>query len=219
MSYENNLIETLVSVFTVENGSLKVLLIRKKIEPYKGYWIIPGNILYNDETLKDNVMTVLDEKLGLPKIMVEQCHVFSDLNRYPKKRVLAVSYLGLIDSLSIKLKMQERLDYEKEWFAVNELPKLGYDHEKILKETIYKAKKTLLDNDVLTYLFPSDFTLPELQKVYEQILDKKLDRRNFRKKVLNMNLIEDTGDKNMPSNGRPARLYRFKDKALERVDF
>ena len=81
MSYENNLIETLVSVFTVENGNLKVLLLRKKTEPYKGYWIIPGNVLYNNETLKQNVLTVLDEKLGLPNILIEQCYTFSNLDR------------------------------------------------------------------------------------------------------------------------------------------
>ena len=210
MSYENNLIETLVSVFTVENGNLKVLLLRKKTEPYKGYWIIPGNVLYNYETLKQNVLTVLDEKLGLPNILIEQCYTFSNLGRYPKKRVLAVSYFGLIDSQSVKLKKQDRNNYECRWFDIYELPKLGYDHEKIITKTIKKVKMFLLDNRVLSYLFPSDFTLPELQRLYEQITNKKLDRRNFRKHMFNLNVLEETGYKNETGNGRPAKLYRFK---------
>lgn len=210
MNYQNNLIETLISVFTVENGYLKVLLLRKKTEPYKGYWIIPENILYNDETLKQNISTVLNEKLGLPDILVEQCYTFSNLNRYPKKRVLAVSYYGLIDSQSVHLKMQNHSNYEYAWFEVDQLPKLGYDHEKVLQKTLKEVKKILLEKDILFYLFPSDFTIPELHRMYEQVLDKKIDRRNFRKKMFNLNILKETGDKTETGSGRPAKLYRFK---------
>lgn len=211
MGYENNFIESLVSVFTIEDGNIKVLLLKKQKEPHKGYWILPGNVLFTNETLKQNVITVLNEKLGLPETLVKQCHTFSDLERYNQKRVLAVSYLGLIDSQTLKLKRQERKEYETKWFKINELPKLAYDHEHILKCNIYNFKELLKNHDYLNLLFPSDFTLSELQKVYEQILDKKLDRRNFRKKIFSLNQIEETGDKTDHNNGRPAKLYRFKD--------
>lgn len=210
MEYINNFIETLVSVFSVENAQIKVLLLKKKKEPYNGYWILPGNVLYNDETLKQNVIGVLDEKLGLPEILVKQCHTFSDLERYKQKRVLAVSYLGLIDSQTLKLKKKMRDNYETRWFNINQLPKLAYDHSRILKCNISNLKDLLKNSEYLNLLFPSDFTITELQKVYEQILDKKLDRRNFRKKIFNLDQIEETGDKTDCKSGRPAKLYRFK---------
>ena len=97
------------------------------------------------------------------------------------------------------------------WFLINELPKIGYDHEEIAINSIETLKKKLLTSESLKTLFPSDFTLPELQKIYEQILGKQLDRRNFRKKFLSLDLIEDTNEKNIGCNGRPAKLYRFKE--------
>lgn len=96
---------------------------------------------------------------------------------------MAVSYYGLIDSQSVHLKMQNHSNYEYAWFEVDQLPKLGYDHEKVLQKTLKEVKKILLEKDILFYLFPSDFTIPELHRMYEQVLDKKIDRRNFRKNV------------------------------------
>ena len=94
---------------------------------------------------------------------------------------------------------------------INEIPKMAYDHKEIIEKSIDKLKTKLVNSNVLKSLFPSDFTLPELQKIYEQILGKQLDRRNFRKKFLSLDLIEDTNEKNIGCNGRPAKLYRFKE--------
>lgn len=211
----NNYLETLISVFTIDKGSFKVLLLRKKTEPYKGYWILPGNYLKNDETLEDNITDTVYDKTGLLSVYIEQCYTFSSLDRDPDNRVIATSFIGLVDSKSVEIKREERPEYETAWFSIDELPKLGYDHESIISRNIEYLKKKIVNSNVLKSLFPSDFTLPELQHVYEQILGKELDRRNFRKKFIGMNLIEDTLEKNTGFNGRPAKLYRFKDDIKE----
>lgn len=212
LNIENSsFLETLISIFSVEKGDIKILLIKKQEDPYKGYWILPRGILTNDETLEENIEKTLYNETGLKDVMVEQCKMFSKIDRNPNGRVIGASFIGLIDSKSIEIKKDEIKDVEMKWFLINELPKIGYDHEEIAINSIETLKKKLLTSESLKTLFPSDFTLPELQKIYEQILGKQLDRRNFRKKFLSLDLIEDTNEKNIGCNGRPAKLYRFKE--------
>ncbi len=212
LNVENsNFLETLISIFSVEKGDLKILLVKKQEDPYKGYWVLPRGILTNTETLEENIEKTLYNETGLKDVKVEQCKMFSKIDRNPNARVIGASFIGLIDAKSIELKKELREDIEMGWFLIDELPKIGYDHEEITINSINTLKQKLLSSDVLKTLFPSDFTLPELQKIYEQILGKKLDRRNFRKKFLSLDLIEDTNEKNIGCNGRPAKLYKFKD--------
>lgn len=213
----NNFVETLINVFTIDDGDLKVLLIKNKVEPYKGYWILPGNPLKNDETLEDNITDTVLDQTGLLKVCVEQCYTFSNLTRYPESRVLGVSFVGLVDSMSVEFNRKEKKEIESEWFKVSDLPKVGFDHEDIIKRSIDYLKKKFVNVNTMKSLFPSDFTLPELQKAYEQVLGKSLDRRNFRKKFINMDLVEETGEYNTGCSGRPAKLYRFKDE-IKQVD-
>ena len=216
MSAKQNEVESLVTIFTIDRDVLKVLLMRKKTDPYKGYWILPGDILSLNETLEQNVSEVVDEKVGLYELPLDQGHIYSDIERDPEKRMIAVSYIGLVDSKTLELKREVREAYETEWFSILDIPKVGYDHEKIIENAIKDLKKKIVNSNVLRSLFPSDFTLPELQRVYEQILHKELDRRNFRKKFINLGLIEETGEKNEGVSGRPAKLYRFKEEVKER---
>ena len=209
------IVETLVSIFTVDKGVLKILLMRKKSDPYKGYWILPGEIVTDKETLEENALRAVDEKVGIPDALMEQCYTYSDIKRCLDGRIIATSFISLIDPKTIELKREVRDMFETEWFRVDELPKVGYDHETIIQDAIEYLKKKIVNSNVLKRLFPSDFTLPEIQKVYEQILGKALDRRNFRKKFINLGLIEETGDK-FGTTGRPAKLYRFKDEIQER---
>lgn len=210
------ILENLINIFTVEKGVLKVLLMRKKTEPYKGYWVLPTNIVINSETLEDNVLITIKEKLRLPNMYIEQGHVFSSLNRDPDERIVGVSYIGLIDYDSYKFKKHENNDLELAWFNIDDIPKMGYDHEEVVKDSIKILRKKLVNSEVLKNLFPSDFTLPEIQRVYEQILGHSLDRRNFRKRFVNLGIVVDTGDKNVSSNGRPGKLYRFNEEFKER---
>ena len=210
------MMETLIGIFTADKGKIKILMMRKKTEPYKGYWILPGEMLNKDETLEDNITDVVCDKLGLPTMYIEQCYTFSNLNRHLDNRVLATSFIGLIDNITLVLKKQERDDIELEWFDINSIPKTGYDHDKIINKLIEYFKKRIINSNILKILFPSDFTLPELQKVYEQILNVSVDRRNFRKKLINLGYVIDTGDVNEGYMGRPAKLYRFNDELESR---
>ena len=210
------MVETLIGIFTVDKGKINILMMRKKTEPYKGYWILPGEVLDKKETLEDNITDVVCDKLGLPTMYIEQCYTFSSLNRHLDNRVLATAFIGLIDNITLVLKKQERDDIELEWFDINSIPKTGYDHDKIINKLVEYLKKRIINSNILKILFPSDFTLPELQKVYEQILNVNIDRRNFRKKLINLGYVIDTGDVNEGYMGRPAKLYRFNDELEER---
>lgn len=212
----NLLLETLIGIFTIDKGKIKILLMHKKTEPYKGYWVLPGSILNNNETLEDNVTDVVCDTLGLPTMYIEQCYTFSNLNRDPNNRVVATTFIGLIDNITMVLKRQEREEIELAWFDINSIPKMGYDHDKIINKLIDYLKKRIINSNILKILFPSDFTLPELQKVYEQVLNTEIDRRNFRKKLVNLGYVIDTGDVNEGYMGRPAKLYRFNDELEER---
>ena len=208
--------ETLISIFSVFDGELKVLLLRKKTEPYKGYWILPGNLLRCDETIENNITDAVYDLTGLTNVYIEQTYSFSALDRNPDYRLIAISHIGLVDSTTVEIKREERENVESEWFKITDLHKLAFDHEMILNKNIKYLYSKIINSNILKILFPSDFTLPELQKVYEQVLDKPLDRRNFRKKFIALDLVEDTLEKNTGFNGRPAKLYRFKDDIKER---
>jgi 8-oxo-dGTP diphosphatase len=125
--------------------------------------------------------------------------------------------MGIVDSKSAEIKREERPEIVSEWFPINNIPKMAYDHEEVIRRNVEFLKRKIVNINILKILFPSDFTLPEIQKVYEQILGKTFDRRNFRKKFIALDLLEDTNEKNIGFNGRPAKLYRFKDN-IKQVD-
>lgn len=205
----NNKIEVLINLFTFEKGEIKILLFKKHDEPYKGYWMLPSNLMLNKETLWECADATLKEKVGVTDIYKETCEVFSGIDRIPDTRIVGISILGIIDT--VKVNMSFDIKEESEWFNINDIPKTIYDNGEIIKNSVEKLKKELLNTRLLKIFFPSDFTLPELQKLFEQILNKKLDRRNFRKKILKLDIIEDTMEKNISMTGRPAKLYKFKD--------
>ena len=215
MNNENTVfVEVLTNIFTVEKGKLKILLARKNTEPYKGYWELPNKILSNEETLEETKEKILEETIGTSNIYTEQNYTFSKLDRNPNNRILATSYIGLIDSKTIEIKNKKN-ENNWEWFTINELPKIAVDHKEVIENATELLKTKLVSANILKKLFPSDFTLPELQEIYENIMNKKLDRRNFRKKFINLGLIEDTGYKSEGRSGRPAKLYRFKETIKE----
>ena len=203
-----NQIEILTNVFTIDKNKLKVYLIKRTSEPYKGYWMLPSNLLLTTETIEECAEATVLEFIGLEKIFLKQCNIFSKVDRLPNDRILGNSMIGLVDSETLSLR-KKRTIYEGVWFSIDEIPKMVFDHGIILLDSIKQLKNYINDVKILKILFPSDFTIPELQYFFEQVLGKKLDRRNFRKKVINM--LEDTGYKTSNKMGRPAKLYRLKE--------
>lgn len=205
------LLETLINMFTVEKGILKILLEKKQKDPYKGYWILPNDILKKNITLEENIEETIKRVVNTSKIYLKQDFTFSSINRNPSERIIATSYIALVDNRVLKINN----DIELKWFDLEELPKIGYDHKEIIEKSRETLKKGLLTTTILKKLFPNNFTLPELQSVFESIMNKKLDRRNFRKKILNLNLIEELESTNKSGSGRPAKLYKFKENLKE----
>ena len=136
-----NIIESLATIFTIDQGKIKVLLMRKKSEPYKGYWILPGGIVANNETIEDNLLDAIDNKLGLKDVYLEQCYICSDVDRDAEERIIAISYVGLIDNVSATIKRDKKENIETSWFNINDIPKMAYDHADILHENIEFLRK------------------------------------------------------------------------------
>lgn len=201
--------EVLVNLFIFDKGKIKVLLLKNESEPYKGYWFLPRGILLPEETITDVANRTTYEFIGLNNISFKVNSIFSEIERIPTERVLAISTIGFTNSVTLSLK-QEETNYEYSWFPIENLPKMVYDHSKIANQAIGDLKEILNQFTTMKQLFPSDFTLPELQKAYEEVWMETFDRRNFRKKIVTLDVIEETGDNNVGESGRPAKLYRFK---------
>ena len=209
--YKNQGIHLIASIFTVDKGIVKVLLIKRKNEPFKNKWALTGGALYNDENLIDGLKREIKEKTGLEEIDLRLCDVFGKKNRSPVMRMVAVSYIGIIDHTKVEIMKETLKTSNAEWFDIESIPDLAYDHNEILIKSIRYLKQKILNTDMLKSLYPNGFTIPEIQKIYETILEKKLDRRNFRKKMLNLDLIEDTNKEVNFEGRKKAKLYKFKE--------
>lgn len=215
--YKNQGIHVVTSLFTVEQGVVKVLLIKRRNEPFYGSWVLTGGALYNNETLEEGAYRELKEKTGIENVPIKQFKAFGRLDRSPVMRMVAIGYIGIIDSKRVEILRQSRNTSDADWFPLDKIPKLGYDHNEILNDAIECLKKEIINSNILKSLFPDGITLPELQKTYEAILGKKFDRRNFRKKILSLNLLEDTNKTSRFEGNKPAKIYKFKNK-IEEID-
>lgn len=208
--YKNIGVHTICSIFTVDKGIVKVLLIKRKNEPFKDKWALVGGALYNNETIEEGIKREIYEKTGLENINLYFSNIESEIDRSPLKRMIAINYIGVIDKESSIFKDTEKTK-NADWFPLDKVPSsLAYDHTKILTVARNNLKKLVISSDVLKSLFPTGFTLPELQKTYESILEKELDRRNFRKKILSLGLIEETNKTEIFEGKKPAKKYKFK---------
>ena len=210
--YEHQGIHVIASIFTIDKGKLKILLVKRKNNPYQGHWALTGGALYNDEDLEDGLNREIYEKTGLEHIEVKLANVFGKKNRSPVMRMVAVTYIGIIDASKVEIAKSTLKTSNAEWFSIDEVPHLAYYHNEIIADAIKKLKEEILKTDLLKVFFPNGFTLPELQKVYESILEKKLDRRNFRKKILNMDMIIPTEEEKIFEGKKKAKIYIFKEK-------
>lgn len=209
--YKNIGIHVITTLFTVDKGIVKVLLVKRTNEPFNGYWALPGGAMYNNETLEDGARRELKEKTGLENIKLELGNIFDDVNRSNLQRMIGVSFLGVINTKGIELQKETMKTSNADFFAIDKVPELAYDHNLVIDKSLKILKEKILKSSILKDLLPEEFTLPELQKVYETLLNKELDRRNFRKKLLNDGIIWAVNKDAIFNGKKPAKLYCFKD--------
>lgn len=215
--YERPSVTVDIIVFTLRHNELQVLLVQRKHWPYQGMWAIPGGFIAMDESLEKAARRELAEETGVndPNIYLEQLYTFGAPDRDPRTRVITVAYFALISSDELHLRADTDVS-AAEWFPAYAPPPLAFDHADILKYAIQRLRYKIEYTALAFQLLPDTFTLTELQEAYEHILASKLDKRNFRRKVLAADVLEETpyirsGDH------RPARLYRFRCDAVAEI--
>ena len=201
-------------VFGLDEVDLKVLLIERDLPPFEGKWALPGGFVRVDESLDDAALRELEEETGLKKVFLEQLYTVGELNRDPRERVVTVAYYALVRLSSHKV--QAATDARQAlWFAIDDLPKLAFDHDKILKMAHERLRGKVRYQPIGFELLPQKFTLRQLQHLYEVVLDRELDKRNFRKKILGMEILEELDEVETDVAHRAARLYRFDKRAYK----
>jgi 8-oxo-dGTP diphosphatase len=178
-------------IFTITEDSLQILLIKRLIEPFKGEWSLPGGFMKENETLQEAAHRKLAEETSVKNVYLEQLYTFSEPKRDPRGRTISCSYIALMSRENITLKAGTDVS-EVIFFDVKKLPKLAFDHKKIVEYAIQRLKWKMEYTNVAQYILPKKFTLRQLQDVYETILDQQIDVRNFRKKIDKLGLVKET---------------------------
>ena len=194
------------AVFGFDSGGLQVLLIRRGLEPFRHHWALPGGFVRVEESLEDAARRELEEETGLHGVFLEQLYTFGRLNRDPRERVVSVAWFALVKPSALSASTDAA---EAKWFSVSDLPPLAFDHAEILNTALERLRGKLTYQPIGFELLPPKFTLTQLQSLYEAVLGKTLDKRNFRKKVLSYNLLIPLKEKHQDGPHRPAQLYRF----------
>ena len=197
-------------IFGFEAGELKVLLIERNEEPFKGSYALPGYIVGQEESVDDAAQRILHELTGLRDISIRQFHTFGDVDRHPQGRVVTVGYFALI-RLNGQKELAPVTNYARKafWHSVNDLPTLAFDHTIIFNRAFKKIRAKLNYEPIAFELLPEKFTLTQLQMLYEAVLSKKLDKRNFRKKMLSYGFLKELAEKQKGVSYRAAKLYKF----------
>ena len=195
-----------VVIFTIDDGELKTLLVQVKKGPYAGRWAFPGGLVPLGESLEDTARRELKEKTGIGEVYLEQLYTFGEPARDPGGHVVSVAYFALVPQ---PVRPPDDPKYARvEWRAVARLPRLGYGHNALAEYALARLQAKLGYSNIAYSLLPAEFTLAELQDVYEAILGRGLDRRNFRKRVLQLGLVRSL-NKTRRGPHRPATLYTF----------
>lgn len=194
-------------VFAIINDDLKVLLIKRGVKPFKNKWALPGGRILKNESLEKAVVRELEEETGVKNVYLEQLYTFGEPHRDPRGRVISVAYFALINKIPQLKSATDAIAVN--WFSVKKLPPLAFDHKKIISYALKRLRWKLEYTNIVHNLLPKLFTLSELQRIYEIILGKKIDKRNFRKKILSLNLIKPTHQLKKNVSYRPPQLWKF----------
>ena len=204
-------------VFGLDDESLKVMLIERAIKPFKGKWALPGGFVNVGESLDAAAERELREETGLRQVFLEQLYTFGNPKRDPREHVVSVAYFALTNLEGHDVKADTDAA-NAAWFAVDDLPQLAFDHEAIVEAALDRLKGKVRYQPVGFELLPEKFTLTQMQKMYEMILEKEMDKRNFRKKVLKLGVLRDTNEVQKDVSHRAAKLYEFDEKAYRKLE-
>jgi 8-oxo-dGTP diphosphatase len=204
-----------IAVFALDQDDLQVMLVQRDVEPQVGQWSLPGGFVQEDETLEEAARRELEDETGLKGIYFEQLYTFGDVKRDPRHRVVTVAHYALVNLEGHEVR-PSRKERNAAWFLVSELPTLAFDHETILEMGLERLRGKVRYQPIGFELLPRKFPLRELQHMYEVILDRKLDKRNFRKKILSMDILVELNEIEKDVAHRAARLYKFDKKKYDR---
>lgn len=199
-----------------EEETLKVVLVERDVEPFEGMWAIPGGFVRNGESLEDAALRELREETGIKDVFLEQLYTFGKPNRDPRGWVVSVAYYALVapDQHHLLATTDAR---RAEWFPVNKLPKLAFDHEEILKTALQRLRGKLTYAPIGFELLPDKFSIRQLQTLYEIVLGQKLDNRNFRKKIFSLDVLKELNEIQTNVAHRAARLYKFDERKYKQL--
>lgn len=194
-------------IFGFDSGELKILLIKRDFEPQKGKWSLMGGFLKRSENLDQAADRILQHLTGISEVYMEQLYAFSKVDRDPVERTLSTAYYALIDIDGHNERLSSQ--FSAEWFKVSELPELIFDHQEMVNKAIRRLRRRAISKPIGFELLPEKFTMKQLQKLYEAILNEKLDKRNFINKVNAMKVLVKLDEKDMTSSRKGSFLYQF----------
>jgi len=201
-------VDAVVFGYTSKEG-LSLLLIRRNIEPFKNTWALPGGLVGNDESLEDAIQRELREETGVNINYLEQLYSFGRPGRDPRNRVVSIAYYGLVKPDAFELHADTDAG-DVAWFNIKKIPKLGFDHAVIIQRAHERLKNKILYEPIGFELLDEKFPFSELEKLYMAVLDRQIDRRNFKKKVIKYAFLDETSERQqLEGAGRPGNLYRF----------
>ena len=200
-----------------ENRELHILLIKRNIEPFLNSWALPGGLVKNEETLEEAISRELNEETGIITTFIEQLYTFGELNRDPRNRVISVAYLGLVNPKSYNLKASTDAS-DAQWFSINNLPNLAFDHLTIVTKALERLRAKIQYQPIGFNLLKNEFAFSDLESLYQSILGREIDRRNFRKKIMSYNLLIETENLRKEGSGRPAKLFQFNQEKYQSLE-
>lgn len=198
-------------VFGYEDGKVSVLLIKRKFAPFRGKWALPGGFVQAEESLEEAVERELFEETGVKVDYLEQLYTFGNTKRDPRGRVVSIAYFVLIKPNAYRINASTDAEVAQ-WFDINEIPPLSFDHEDILERAITRLQGKITYEPIGFELLDKKFPFSDLEKLYSTLLGRPVDRRNFRKKIISLNVLDELDEKVSKGSGRPANLFQFNKK-------
>lgn len=207
-------VDVVIFSLAMAQSDLRLLLVQRSRQPFLGLWSLPGGFVHIDESLEAAAARQLAAKTGVEAVYIEQLFTFGEPQRDPRRHVITVAYSALVPYSIIE---EPSTDAPLQWFSVYDRPKLAFDHDQIVDYALQRLRYKLEYTAVGFELLPNEFTLSSLQQAYEIVLAEKLDKRNFRRKILSADIIQETGKKSRSGEGRPAKLYRYQANAVAEI--